>query len=234
MAEIGYGYGSEFQLLRFLGHHRIEFENIIRENTLFKDNFQWLDFPYDSHRISMDGEYNGISFLEDRKDFSDLKNKWINFWPNSGNQQNWDAIFIHNDEYVLIEAKAHLKEIESNISTTNEKSIKMIQSSFDLTRKHFNIITQNDWTIKYYQLANRLAFLKFLIDNNIKAHLLNIYFINGYIKRCYEDKRTIIENKSVESKQIWEDALTKQYDFLGIWGREIEKYLISIFVNCKK
>ena len=31
MAQIGYGYGSEFQLLRFLGHHRNLLEEAIRK-----------------------------------------------------------------------------------------------------------------------------------------------------------------------------------------------------------
>jgi len=33
MAEMGLGYGSEFQLLRFLGHHRDELNNLIHEST---------------------------------------------------------------------------------------------------------------------------------------------------------------------------------------------------------
>lgn len=101
MAEIGYGYGSEFQLLRFLGHHRVEFENTIRKNSRLKKEFHWLDFPYNNQSISMDGEHNGISFLSERNNYLILKEKWTKFWPNTGNQQNWDAIFLHDNEYVF-------------------------------------------------------------------------------------------------------------------------------------
>ena len=230
MAEIGHGYGSEFQLLRFLGHHRNEFESIIRDNSRFKRNFSWLDFPYENQRISLDGEYKGISFLKDHyNNYSDLEAMWKSFWPSSGNQQNWDAIFIHEDEFVLIEAKAHLKEIESECKAESEDSKKLIYSSLEKTKAHFGIKTENDWAKKYYQTANRLAFIKFLINNNIKAHLLNVYFINGYIKRCPNKP---IEDKSVQTEEIWREAIKKQYNYLGIVGSMAENYITSIFVNC--
>lgn len=236
MAEIGYGYGSEFQLLRFLGHHRIELENNIRKNSQLKGRFQWLDFPYDSQRISMDGEYKGISFLKERDDYPILKEKWAKFWPNTGNQQNWDAILKHDENmYVLIEAKAHLKEIESNISSTvKDSSKKAILDCFDKTQKHFDIQIINDWTQKYYQLANRLAFAKFLIDNNIQVQLLNLYFMNGYLRRCYEDKKSILEDKGVTTEEVWKIAIKKQYDYLGISNSKAMDYIISIFIDCKK
>lgn len=43
MAQIGYGYGSEFQLLRFLGHHRNLLEEAIRKVIGDSDgSFYWL------------------------------------------------------------------------------------------------------------------------------------------------------------------------------------------------
>lgn len=43
MAQIGYGYGSEFQLLRFLGHHRNVLEEAIRKVIGDSDgSFYWL------------------------------------------------------------------------------------------------------------------------------------------------------------------------------------------------
>ncbi|MFA5297647.1 MAG: hypothetical protein WC389_05500 [Lutibacter sp.] len=234
MAEIGYGYGSEFQLLRFLGHHRIEFESIISKNSRFKENLKWLDFPYENHRISMDGEFKGITFLKDRADYPMLQRKWESFWPQKGNSQNWDAVFVHKDEYVLIEAKAHMNEVRTNSNATNKESIRLIQNAFILTKEQFEIKSTNDWSKKYYQLANRLAFLKFMIDNNIKAHLLNIYFLNGYTKRSYENRKTILEDKNVLSQIEWQKTINKQYEYLGIKESEIKNYITSIFVNCKK
>ncbi len=235
MAEIGYGYGSEFQLLRFLGHHRNILEKNIRNNSHFKNDFKWLDFPYANQRISLDGEYKGISFLKEnieKKEFQILKRKWKEYWPSSGNQQNWDAIFIHKDEFILVEAKAHLKEIESNISSKNKESKELIHNSLEKTKKYFGIQSNNDWTIKYYQIANRLAFIKFLTDNKIKTHLLNIYFLNGYIKRCFKDKKFVIEDKGVQSEELWEQEIKKQNDYLGITDSNAENFITSIFIDC--
>ena len=46
MAQIGHGYGSEFQLLRFLGHHRHFLESTIYSTTGFLGQFDWIDFCF--------------------------------------------------------------------------------------------------------------------------------------------------------------------------------------------
>lgn len=45
MAQIGFGYGSEYQLLRYLGHHRQELEEIISKQ-IGEGKFEWEDFKY--------------------------------------------------------------------------------------------------------------------------------------------------------------------------------------------
>jgi hypothetical protein len=42
MAQMGLGYGSEYQLLRFLGHHREELEGIILRSAY---ELKWLNYP---------------------------------------------------------------------------------------------------------------------------------------------------------------------------------------------
>ena len=65
MAEMGLGYGSEYQLLRYLGHHRNELNKNINENTRLKGELIWLDFPKNTSRLSLDTEYVGLDFLKD-------------------------------------------------------------------------------------------------------------------------------------------------------------------------
>ena len=60
MAEIGLGYGSEFQLMRFLGHHRNELNDLIHKATNTNELIEWLDFPYKDKKKSGDGEWIGI------------------------------------------------------------------------------------------------------------------------------------------------------------------------------
>ena len=52
MAEIGLGYGSEFQLMRFLGHHRNYLNRIIQDSLKNEGVIEWLDFPVNENRCS--------------------------------------------------------------------------------------------------------------------------------------------------------------------------------------
>ena len=73
---MGLGYGSEFQLLRFMGRHRHELERTIidalqeKQQTINDKNFDWLDFEYSDVNkvITGDRELYGLSFLEKKID----------------------------------------------------------------------------------------------------------------------------------------------------------------------
>ena len=118
MAQIGYGYGSEFQLLRFLGHHRNLLEEAIRKAICDSDgSFYWFDFDFADREkiISGDNEMCGLSFLEKlvpkishicqeiKKSYSWNFDRW----------QYWDAVFMLNDVIYFVEAKAHKEELKS-------------------------------------------------------------------------------------------------------------------------
>jgi hypothetical protein len=252
MAEMRLGYGSEYQLLRFLGHHRSELEKYILEDTKINENLEysmeWLDYPRNNSRISLDGEHTGISFLP-----LELKNKisenWKKYWPQRGSLPNWDAILkcspldpnsSREAQWVIIEAKANLKEgIEEGTHAEDEKSIKKIEKAFEATQKRFNIKAENNWLKKYYQFANRLAFINFMRDNGIECSLLNIYFLNGYVRRKRQDPKTkkdeieIIEDKSVKTESEWRKVIDTEYTYLGI-NDNAKEYISEIFVDCKK
>lgn len=236
MAEIGLGFGSEYQLLRYLGHHRNELYKTIRKNTRLKGELIWLDFPKDKNKLSLDGEYKGVEFLRTEIEpftFKELQDNWKKYWSTDGNQPNWDGVIIHKNgddkEWIIVEAKAHLKEIESK---TDSGSNQNIQNAFVKTQKRFEICS-NNWFGKYYQLANRLAFVNFLLDNKVNASLLYIYFLNGYEKRKLQSRKIeIIENKSVEKTEEWEKAIKEEYIELGI-NNNAKQYISKIFIDCK-
>ena len=244
MAEMGLGYGSEYQLLRYLGHHRNELNTIIKENTRLNGEIIWLDFPKDNNPFSLDGEYVVLDFLEDKmlddvinqSDIQKLLLGWKEYWSAVGRQPNWDGIILHKKEnqveLVIVEAKAHLKEIESR---TKSDSNQKIQTAILETQKNLNISNSN-WFGKYYQLANRFALVNYLHNNNIRklnASLLYIYFLNGYEKRQLKDKKKItIENKSVKKRVEWEKVINEEYFDLGI-NDTAKQYISKIFVDCK-
>jgi len=232
MAEMALGYGSEYQLFRFLGHHRSELERHILKNTKINENLdydmEWLDFPKDNKRKSLDGEYVGINFL-DKKLFNKLSVNWNKYWPK--NAPNWDAIIycspiIPNtslkDQWIIVEAKAHIKEIESDSGVKDKESKKQIEEAFIATQKRFCIKTENNWLKKYYQLANRLAFINFMLDNGIQCSLLNIYFINGWPNK---------PEKNVLKIEAWKKIIADEYSYLGI-NNNAKKYISEIFVEC--
>ena len=113
MGKIGCGYGSEWHLLRYLGRHR----NFLQTEILTKtggDSIRWLDFNYSNKNkpLMRDRELKGVEFLD-----KNVQKLWYNYWPQRGNVQNWDAIgklrIEDREEWLLVEAKSHIKEINS-------------------------------------------------------------------------------------------------------------------------
>src|SRR5215213_2432360 len=100
------------------------------------------------------------------------------FWPMRG--PVWDGLAVVDDQFVLIEAKAHIPELLSGGSKAGESSLPMIRRSLDRARAELAPRSKADWaTSPFFQYANRLAFLQFLReDNELPAHLVFVYFTN--------------------------------------------------------
>ena len=77
MAEIGYGYGSEYQLMRFLGHHREELDKTIKEHigveaallaptavNQQKFSFEYLGMKDNRHQIRAKKGFSMIGFTQ--------------------------------------------------------------------------------------------------------------------------------------------------------------------------
>lgn len=235
MADIGYCYGSEWQLLRFLGHHRGYLCRIIQEGTSFKDDIVWADYPLDEKRKSQDGEWKGayIPTLMARGDWGEIERKWKEFWPCTNSQQgqpSWDGVFTCGEEIVIVEAKAHTEELKSNGTGAGEESKTKIQKALAATQAYFGADTSKNWAKnEYYQIANRLAFVYFLNEKcGVKARLLNLYFLNGWDTADTETDR----QKSVKSKDDWQAAIDAEYSALGIDNDKVKEYAQSVFIDC--
>jgi hypothetical protein len=226
VSKIGYGYGSEWHLFRYLGYHR---EHLIDKITSEISVFQGynmivkdVNFSDSNLKFNLENEYKGIDIYSSKS----LRDDWAKYWPQTGNIQNWDAIAEINgkdtDEYIFIEAKAHLGELQSSCgaSTTSKTQI---ENAFEETIKYFGLkkAKATDWMSPYYQFSNRLAFLHFLLKNQIKAQLLFIYFYG-------EDPLNFNGNVICpQDKNGWETDLSNMYSHLGIDENKIEK----IFFN---
>jgi hypothetical protein len=234
MSDIGNGYGSKYFLLHFLDSRYYHYlRSRVHESLPLSDAglncHEWFYNQKIDGKASRDCEYTGIDFLPDDIKKS-LDANWKKYWPQTGAPQHWDAI-IHlyeeadpalPDKWIIVEAKAHLRELVSSSGAENQNSIEMIDNAFEATRERFNIHTDNNWREQYYQSANRLAFVNFMLDNNIKCSLLNIYFINGWPND---------PSKNVTDEASWRRKIEDEYSYLGITD-EAKKHIQEVFIDC--
>ena len=228
MAQIGFGYGSEFQLLRFLGHHRLEFESIIA-GVIGPGVFNWEDFDYADPKtvISGDKELMGLSFLERlypaqyptvKAEYEKYKIYHRNAW------QNWD------------EAKAHISELSSGDEEHGDHSREEILRYFKEQLPELPV--SRIWLQDYYQMANRLATAALLNKNGIKTKVLYVYFVNGYRKRVIEKvdrKERIYETVNLNAtEEQFRIAIQDEMNALGISHDSVASLLAPpVFVNAE-
>jgi len=177
----------------------------------------------------------------------------VKYWPQTGNVPNWDAVgrleSNSGKEYLLVEAKAHTEELRSSclakepkkeegldairvaLKATKEGGLEKIKDALRATIK-VNGFTADvvDWLSPYYQYANRLAHLHFLLEHNIPARLVFIYFCgddwcgktlsNGKPPNCPKDAKE------------WAAHVEIMHSHLGINGQsKLAERVHSVFLH---
>lgn len=229
MAEIGYGYGSEFQLMRFLGHHREELDKTIKEQIGVNGDIHWLDFGYTKQSISGDLENKGLAFISripfvSKEQLSSIINEYHTYKINKiDNWQSWDAIFYIEDCIYLVEAKAHIEELKSpgeNAGKSKGEVLRFMQEQLP------NLPVSEVWLKDYYQLANRLATTALIRKHNVNAKTMCLFFENGYTDKYF--KRGDKNN----SKEEFEDAIREEMKALRVDPNMIKDLLTKhVFIN---
>ncbi len=223
MAQIGHGYGSEWHLLRYLGRHRHALDARVTA-TVGATAVEWLDFPVDPNRIEWpDNEWKGLDFLEAGSVLED----WRSWWPHGRGIQTWDAVgrvrVEDVDEWLLVEAKAHTREIVSSCGA--ETGLRRIESALNETKGHLGAPEPSDWLSGYYQYANRLAALSFLDRHAVPARLLFIYFV-GHAP--WQGRDTPLDEHG------WTAALAAQEQRLGVpAGHPLENRVHKLFLHIR-
>jgi hypothetical protein len=207
MAEMGVGYGSEWHLLRWLGRHRDRLNAKVMAET-GATSVRWLDFHFNAKKAQLEGEREGLDFLPKE---SPARREWSQYWPQTGTQQNWDAVGIATikgvDEWLLVEAKAHTGELRSDCGADERGGLSKIRNALDELKLVFGAPAGSDWLKGYYQLANRLAVLNFLNGRKVPARLILLYFCGDKRPDHYE---------CPSSEQAWQPALDEQARQLGL------------------
>lgn len=119
-------------------------------------------------------EYRDGAFL-DLLDLGALRPALRAFWPARGPQ--WDALGRAGETRVLVEAKAHVRELLSPPSAAKPASHERIAKSLDRVKTALGADERSDWARVLYQYANRLAHLWFLRDQGVDARLLFVDFV---------------------------------------------------------
>jgi hypothetical protein len=98
--------------------------------------------------------------------------------------QNWDALGTVSvggaEEWLLVEAKAHLGEIESACGAKSEQSREQIRGVLAAVKESLRVPQSADWMQPYYQYCNRVAVLQTMVLFGAPAHLLFIYFTGDW------------------------------------------------------
>lgn len=183
-------------------------------NLPFDEEISWL-----SPKIEDDyAEYRDQDFINLLN--INLVNLPLNkFWPSRGPQ--WDALAKSDNENIfLVEAKAHIPELNSPGTKAKGKSRHQIQTSLAETKKYLNANSTVDWTNLFYQYTNRLAHLYLLRElNNLPAYLVFVYFVND------------TEMDGPKSADEWREALKLLHTHLGISRHELSKYIFEFFID---
>lgn len=238
---MGLGYGSEFQLLRFMGRHRHELERTIidalqeKQQTINDKNFDWLDFEYSDVNkvITGDRELYGLSFLEKKID-KGLYDKITSALQKAGsfisNWQHWDAVFVLDDCFYFVEAKAYPGELYS----TNDhggSSKKEILNFMRENMQPYGIEVDENWLDSYYQFANRISMMAFLNQNGLNAKAIYIYFENGYNKRQVIGQGIESVSDKGAGKMEFDEAIQKELSHLNIEKANLSELVVHIYIN---
>lgn len=231
MGRIGDGFGSEFHLLRYLGYHRHKLNRAVEEHTGGRV-LDWLDFGPERTFRPLDAEWKGVDFVDPGLP---VKSAWTKFWPQTGNVPNWDAVGLlqsgSHGEFLLVEAKAHIEEIKSSCSAKEEGGLPKIREALDATiRARGFAVDLKDWLSPYYQYANRLAHLHFLLQSNITARLIFIYFCgDNWGGRTLHDGTP---PNCPKDEQQWQSHLQEMHRHLGLTGQsKLEERVHELFLR---
>lgn len=150
-------------------------------------------------------EYQDAEFLA-RLDLGAHADALREFWPKGG--PCWDALALVTgcvpQGVVLVEAKSHISEMESDCTAKDPASKARIEASLAATKRRLGVDSGVDWMKGHYQAANRYAHVLFLRELGVPAWLVNIYFTG--------DKR------SKTSADEWRAALTEVRKRMGLGG----------------
>jgi len=166
-----------------------------------------------------------------------LANALNDFWPLRG--PRWDALAslqLRDDEQgvLLIEGKGHLGEMRSKTragcsnpktgAPASEKSLANRQQILQVIQKVRNELGVETgdatiWIDRFYQMANRLAYLCWLREHGVQAWLVNLLFLDD-------------ESHKPTDNDAWLKGLKNVYDSMGLTGADLS-YVANVLLPAR-
>ncbi len=148
------------------------------------------------------------------------------FWPQTGNVHNWDAVGILTrngaHEWLLVEAKAHLHEMRSSCTAKPKGGLDQIRCALQAVKEALGVDGARDWLNGYYQYCNRIAVLHFLHTHRVPARLVFVYFTGDK----GDGRRTCPQDAAK-----WSDELCRLEERVGLpLGHPLAQYVHKLFL----
>ena len=122
---------------------------------------------------------------------------------------------------MLVEAKAHVPELMSPATKAAGASLALIRQSLACVQCSLHASPGVDWSLCFYQYANRIAHAWFFAEMcNQPVRLVFLNFIGD------------VEMAGPSSRAEWESALAVIHAALGIRGR-MPRYVCEVFVDVR-
>ena len=204
--------------LQYLINCRSELINIDIASSvpdIDSDDIVWLS-PVEEDDYS---EYRDRAFLE-RLELHLDKVALSDFWPRGG--PVWDGLSRAGSHIFLLEAKAHLPELNSSPIKASPRSAEQIKLSLQNTKEYLGSRTHVDWSECFYQYANRIAHLYLLRElNDVEAWLVNVYFVGDE------------EMGGPNTTDEWQGAIRLMKSHLGLGKHSLRSFEISLFYDIR-
>jgi hypothetical protein len=169
---------------------------------------RWLDFHFDRESPWLDGERTALDFLEIEHP---ARTTWTWLWPHGGTPITWDAVakvkVNGSVEWLLVEAKAHLSELNSSCGAKEDWGRPLVRETLDRVKEALGADQSRDWMDGCYQFCNRLAVIHHLVTHDAPAHMLWIYFTGDRLT----GRRVCPANE-----HGWREALGEQAKKVGL------------------
>jgi len=208
--------GSQFWLQHLVNSQPDPINRALRKSigATEADSIEWLSpLSDDAFAEYQDGEF--LEKLGIRPEERSLET----FWPKGG--PVWDGLArTSRGDFVLVEAKSHISELNSECGATSQESLTRITQSMAEAAAFYGAKSSESWTRTFYQYANRLTHLYFLRElNQLPAWLVMVCFINDP------------DMHGPKSAFEWEKAIAQVHDHLGVDAKRLQPSLIHLFVN---